>query len=192
LILSYFFLPSTQFIWDWITSLKKEYGLFFIATVPIICGGLIPLIFHYLQNKISKQFIFHHVIFCIVFWGYRGTEINYLYDFFAYIFGDSTTVSVIVKKVLCDQFIYSLFWSGPTAAVVFKWKANDFNFKSTKKELNKYFFTVEMGATIFSLWLVWIPAVTLIYILPLELQYTMFNIVLCFYSFILSSIQKNT
>ena len=35
-------------------------------------------------------------------------------------------------------------------------------------------------------WTVWIPAVTIIYSLPAELQVPMFNLVLCFYTLVLA------
>ena len=192
LLLSYYFLPATKFIWNGVSELKKEYGLFFIALVPVICGGFIPLLILLYKRKIKRDQIFSNILFCVFFWSYRGTEINFLYDFFAYLFGDSTQPMVIIKKVLCDQFIYSFLWSGPTAAVLFKWKANKFIWATTLKDLNMKFFKEEMAATIFAIWLVWIQAVNIIYILPLELQYVMFNIVLCFFSLILSSIQKDS
>jgi hypothetical protein len=191
LVSSYYFIPQTKSFWSLFTQVKDELGIFFIAGMPILCGGFIPLFILIYQKKVAKQVITANIIFCILFWGYRGTEINYLYEFFAYLFGDSTNIDVIVKKVLCDQFIYSFLWSGPTAAIAFKYKANDFNWFKTKQQLNMRFFTEEMAATIFSIWMIWIPAVTIIYTLPLELQYIMFNIVLCFFSLILSSIQKN-
>jgi hypothetical protein len=47
-----------------------------------------------------------------------------------------------------------------------------------------------MPSIIISIWAVWIPTVSIVYSLPLALQFPLFNIVLCFWSLMLTTLSK--
>ena len=100
LIFSYYYFPYSRSLWDGIAQIKEDMELWFIILVPVFCGGIIPFICLYIPGKISPNYVISNIIFCILFWGYRGAEVNYLYEFLAYCFGDSTQALIILKKVL--------------------------------------------------------------------------------------------
>lgn len=68
------------------------------------------------------------------------------------------------------------------------WKDCDFSFARLKAELGWDFVTFRVPSVLCSTWMVWVPAVSLIYSLPSTLQIPLFNLVLCFFVLILSFI----
>jgi hypothetical protein len=71
------------------------------------------------------------------------------------------------------------------------WRESNFNRLQTLTSLKVSFFNEKLPATIFSTWIVWLPAVTLIYMMPPALQLPLFNLVLCFFVLLLSALNKD-
>ena len=129
------------------------------------------------------------------FWAIKGVEVNYFYALQGYWFGNEVSLRVIAIKTSLDQFIYSAFWAVPGIILIYLWKDNNFSFDAWKKAISKELFLVTIPAAVASNWLIWIPAVSLIYAMPPALQLPLFNLVLCFYVLIVSAIsqpQKST
>ena len=66
------------------------------------------------------------------------------------------------------------------------WKDNGFSWSKTKPHINKSLLTMKIPTTILTTWLIWIPAVSVIYMMPSDLQIPLFNIVLCLFALILA------
>jgi hypothetical protein len=160
-----------------------------IATA--IFGGIIPYIYLLSTGKTKKHPI-KDLIFFIIFWAERGIEVDLLYTFQAKLFGIENTFKVLASKVFCDQFIYAAIIAAPVIAAVYHWKAYDYKFKGLLKKFDKKFFHIQIPAMIISNWLVWMPAVLIIYSLPLALQIPMFNIVLCFWVLLVEVLNKES
>jgi hypothetical protein len=56
--------------------------------------------------------------------------------------------------------------------------------------MRREFFLVKIPTVILSNWLVWIPAVSVVYAMPTELQIPLFNLVLCFWVLLLAVLNK--
>ena len=190
LLFSYYYLPATRKVWESIGDLKDHLGWIFAIIFSTIFGAWIPYLALLCQKKIVVGQRFKVFLFYTAFWAYSGLEVDLFYNYMGFLFGDQQDAVSITKKVLCDQFIYSFLWTGPRTAILFLWKDLDFNLGATIKRMNRDFFWGQMPAYIFSIWLVWIPAVSIIYSLPMNLQFPMFNIVLCFFVLLVSSLQK--
>ena len=52
------------------------------------------------------------------------------------------------------------------------------------------FLKENMPKALIGLWGVWVPAVTIIYSLPASLQIPLFNVVLCFYALLFSTLNR--
>lgn len=188
LALYYFYLPS-RIVFDYISNLKKQYGIVYALMSTAVFAGLIPYTYLLIAGKLKNN-KFKDFLFYIFFWAWRGAEVDLLYRFQAWLFGDETTVSVLVKKVLVDQFGYSAFWAIPIMAIFYNWKACGYNFRDL--QYNSEFFKIHIPPMLISCWLVWIPAVTIVYALPLSLQVPMFNIVLCFFVLLIEIINRES
>jgi hypothetical protein len=124
------------------------------------------------------------------FWAVLGLTIDTLYRGQALLFGDQTDAITIIKKVFVDQCIFSVFWSAPFTTLAMYWKEHNFSFQTAKKEFSGKIFTQEIPAVLIALWGVWIPAVAIIYSLPLALQFPLFSIVLCFWSLLVTALNN--
>jgi hypothetical protein len=190
LILSYFFIPPAREFFESVALLKTDYGFLFSAVSTAIFGGLLPVLYLALSGGIKREWLLREFIFYILFWAIKGIEVDAFYRFQGILFGTNPDVLTILKKMLVDQFIYSLFWATPMLTIVFLWKDCGFSIQRMKPYCNRKLLTVKIPSTILSAWVVWIPAVSVVYALPMPLQVPMFNIILCFWVLMLSVISK--
>ncbi len=188
LVLLYYFHPTTRQILMKIPEFKQQIGLLFPVCVTALCGGFLPFIFLLIRKEIPRGRAMPHLLFLLGFWAFNGLIIDFLYQFQAFLFGDQPDVVTVVKKVCFDQFVFSAFFSAPFAAISMKWKQCNFSFQETQASFSLKTFVIEIPSILISLWGVWIPAVAIIYSLPLALQFPLFNIVLCFWSLLLTTL----
>lgn len=188
LVLSYYLIPAVKPAFEAVAALKTQYGFAYSAIATGLFGGIIPFTYLALTGKIRRELLLAEFLFYTFFWAYRGVEVDLLYRFQSFLFGDSAAFSVIVRKTSVDQFIYNPIWAAPTQALFFLWKDRAFSWKALKAGLNKEFITFSVPSVLISTWIVWIPSVSIIYSLPLPLQIPLFNLVLCFWVLILNFI----
>lgn len=105
----------------------------------------------------------------------------------ALMFGNGTDLSTIVLKTLVDQLVYSVLWSMPFGLTMYKWRDSKFNFRVVINMLkSNHFWKWQVPQTIIGSWIVWLPAVILVYCLPGPLQIPLFVLVSCFWSLLLN------
>ena len=93
-------------------------------------------------------------------------------------------------KEIFWKLIYNPFWAVLSQTIPYLWKDSDFSFARLRPKLNKELFTSTLPAIQISSWMVWIPAVSIIYSLPPLLQIPLFNIVLSFWVLLLSFVAR--
>ena len=191
LVLLYYFHAPTRQILLKIPELRQGLGLFFPMLTAAVFGGLIPFIFMAVRKGIAPGRYLSILLFMLGFWAVNGLTVDLFYKAQALMFGDQTDAVTIVKKVLVDQFGYSVFWSAPFAVMAMHWKNCNFSFQTARQRFSRSLFTVELPSILISIWAVWIPTVAIVYSLPLALQFPLFNIVLCFWSLLLTAVTRN-
>jgi hypothetical protein len=159
-----------------------------IATATF--GGLIPYLFLLLHGKLVGNPIKHCVFYCLL-WAFMGGLIDAFYSFQSYLFGDNIQLLTIIKKTAFDQFVFSAFLTCPFLTVLYMWQDQGFNWLKTRRQLTLPILTIKIATTVVTNWLIWIPSVILIYMMPLSLQIPLFNLVLCFFVLVLSAVQKD-
>jgi hypothetical protein len=70
--------------------------------------------------------------------------------------------------------------------ILYNYRDRGFRISGMYRDLKKDFFMNRVFPVLLSNWLVWIPSVIIIYNLPLELQLPVQNIILCFWSLMMS------
>jgi hypothetical protein len=182
--LSYFYWPASQQIFQFFADLKAEYGAVYAVISTSIFGGLLP--FLYLFSKGKVPFLpFIQLLFYIIIWAALGGLINAFYGLQILLFGEGTDWLTILKKTSFDQFVFTVFVTSPLIALAFLWKDQQFNWHKTKMYFDDLI-KVQIPTTIVTTWIIWIPAVSLIYMMPSNLQIPLFNLVLCFFVLILA------
>ncbi len=96
------------------------------------------------------------------------------------------TIALLLNEILISLLLFCVFLE----ALLFMWKDCDFSFALLKAQLGWDFFTYRVPVILCSVWLIWIPAVSLTYAMPSTLQIPLYNLVLCFYVLLLTFVNK--
>lgn len=188
LVLAYYFHAPTHAALEALAAVKTRWGYAYSAVATALCGGIIP--FLYLRsNPRTRGFNpWSHFPFHLGFWAYRGMEVDLFYRCQGLLFGNEASVAVIAKKVVVDLLGYTVLWAMPTAILLFLWKDSGYDFARMRRLDAIGFLQANLPKAILGAWVVWLPAVIVIYSLPAPLQVPLFNIVLCFYALLFASL----
>lgn len=192
LIFSYYNIPAFHSFWDNIGELKQKYGYRFSVVSTIIFGAIIPYVVMSLTRHVRKEFYKRDFLFLVIFWAIKGVEVDFLYRVLGHFLGGEISFRIVFIKVLIDQFVYVPFWGVPTMSLAYLWKDGGFSGSRFKKALGRQYFHENLIPLFFSNMTVWIPAVTIIYCFPLNLQLILSNMVLCFWSLVINILATNT
>ena len=183
----YYYWQDSHQVFNVISQMKSSLGWKFSLVSTALFGGVIPYLY-LTWSKLLARNSWKIFAFYLIFWAYKGVEVDLFYTFQAELFGIQNDFITIVLKTSVDQFIYSAFWAVPSLMFIFLWMESNFNLADTKAKLNKSFFVIKIPTVIISNWLVWIPAVSIIYSMPPALQLPLFNLVLCFFVILLAAL----
>lgn len=187
-VLLYYFHAPTGELLSRIPGLKERMGLLFPVLATAVTGGLIPFALLAARREIPAGRRGSHLLFMLGFWAVNGLIIDFLYRAQAEVFGDQVDALTVVRKTLVDQFVFCPLWSAPFAAVAMRWKDGGFSFRALRAGLTRRLFLLDTLAVLLGIWAVWIPAVAMVYSLPLALQFPIFSVVLCFWSLLLAAL----
>jgi hypothetical protein len=191
ILIIYFFVPASSSIFILFGELKQTYGFGYSFIATALFGGLIPFLYLLLTKSLApNRNVVGLLIFYVVFWGLKGMEVDLFYRLQAEWFGTGNDAQTIATKMAVDQFLYSALWAAPSITIVYLWMESNWSFIEAKKAMTKEFFCVKIPTVILSNWLVWIPAVCIVYAMPGELQIPLFNLVLCFWVLLLAVLNK--
>jgi hypothetical protein len=192
LVLLYYFSPGARPGFETVAGWKTQFGFAYSALSTAIFGGLIPFLVLWASGSIKEGRWRAELLFYLLLWGYRGVEVDLFYRLQTFIFGDGASLAVVLPKVLLDQFVYSIFIAAPSQVVFFLWKDRSFSFAAIKPDLNFTYMISAVANVVFSQWMVWIPAVSIIYCLPAALQIPLFNLVVCFWVLLLTFVTQRS
>jgi hypothetical protein len=175
---------------DNVGETKHRFGYLFSALSTMIFGGIVPFLVLLGTGRVEKGLALRSLVFYVVFWTWKGIEVDGFYRLQALVFGNGTSLAVITKKIVVDQFVYNPLWAGPTQVWFFLWKECQFSWDSMQPHFAEQSFWRRVVIVTVSSWIVWVPTVAVIYALPSALQVPLFNIIICFWSLLLSSLSK--
>lgn len=191
IVAGFYFLPPVTSALESLGKLKTAGGFLYSAIATSIFGGVIPFLwrrFRYrgdgFENSLAAG------IFMSLFWAWKGVEIDLLYSAQALVFGSGSSASVLIPKVLVDQFLYNPLWAAGMQIIAY-WMVEQRLRPSAlvdRRLWGSMFWRIV--TVMISTWAVWIPMVCIIYSMPANLQVPLFNIALCFWSLMLASLTK--
>ena len=189
-LLGYVFVPSFHAFLDTVGEVKTRYGYTYSAISAAAFGGAIPYLVLYSTHQVQKGRALAELAFYLGFWLYRGVEVDALYRLQSFLFGSSSTVGTVAAKACVDQFVYNPLWAVPTQVVFFLWKDAGFSWPGMIRRLEQERLGHRLIVMLFSTWMVWLPTVAVVYSLPNGLQLPVSNLVLCFWSLLLSFVSR--
>lgn len=185
IVVGYFALDPIRVGLEKVGEFKTEYGLSFSVVSTAIFGGLLPSVLRLLTDRKSSRGFVGILIGNVIFWAFKGAEIDLFYRFQAWMFGDDNGVATIAPKVLVDMLLYAPFVGLLNCVLFYIWQDNAYSFSKTKIALGSGWYVRRVLPALISNWAVWLPAAILIYALPLALQLPVQNLILCFWVLVL-------
>ncbi len=186
---SYYHWPASQVVFEVVENLKQTYGLLYAFLATSLFGGIIPFFYMYMVGQIREK-AWRHFLFYAIFWAFKGVEADLFYTLQGLVFGVDNDLITVVKKTLVDQFIYAAFWVAPTISIAYLWVEKGFSFRRWRASIDRELFLETIPIVTFTNWLVWFPAVSVIYCMPSALQVPLFNLVVCYFVLMLAALKK--
>jgi hypothetical protein len=191
IVIGYYYWPAFAEALGAVGRVKQRYGLWYSIPALALFAGLVPFAFQRLQRDREKNFSPAYLLFLLIFWGVKGAEVDLLYRAQAAMFGDNPEPITLVRKVLVDQFVYVPIWAVPSMAFGYLWANRGFRASALRDGFQGRWYRRIVVPILIPNWLVWIPAVTLIYLLPEALQFVVQNLVACLFSCMLLFLSRH-
>jgi hypothetical protein len=190
IVCGYFWSAPVKDALDVVGELKVRYGYAYSALATCVFGGLVPYGVLLLTGRVPPQRRLAELMFYVLLWSWKGVEVDAFYRAQATWFGEGSGAATIALKAFVDQFVYVPIWAAPSQVLLFTWKDAGFSFAATAAAFRRQSVAQRTLVVIFSTWVVWLPAVAIIYSLPSLLQVPLFNLVLCFWCLLMSFISQ--
>jgi len=189
MLLVSFYTSHTAFVLlSQLAEVKRTHGIFFVVVASVTAGALIPelfLILFFQRGRPSRRNL-RNLLFTVPVWGLDGLLVDLLYRNQAAWFGDVATLPVIAAKICVDQFGYNPLFAAPFGVLTYEWKNNGISMQPIRDLFTWKHYRDKIIPTLLATWAVWIPLMTIIYSLPLTLQFPLFGLALTFWVLLLT------
>jgi hypothetical protein len=175
LVLAYHFSQSVRAACEVVAGWKTAGGLPFAALNGAVAGGLLPEVAKSLADRSLTGLRGRGgaILFNTIFFAFNGIVIDGLYGLEATLFGNQASVRAVVSKTLFDQFVFTPIWL-VLITLLFLWRQRGFSLAATRPALRRGFYRTRVLPLLIPDWLFWIPMVSIIYALPVPLQFMLF------------------
>lgn len=191
LVLAYYQLPPVTRALDHVGRFKLAWTPWFAIVSTALFGSLIPVFIQRTLAPKGPSQPGHKIILLMIFWAIMGWEIDLLYRLQAHFFGNGTDPITIAKKTFVDQFIWGPFLGIPQTILGYLFVENSGSITACRAALKRKSFLQRTIPLLIATWVVWVPAISLVYLFPTSLQLPLMNIILALWSLVLIFFSKN-
>ena len=193
-LLGYEFFPplrdALQRLAAWRAEQPLPVALGFAALSTTLAGAVLPEVVQRLRPA-GRPEPLARFAYLLVFWAVVGLQVDLLYRGMDALLGAGRDPATVAAKVFLDMFVYCALFAMPETVLVYGFKDVGFSWSRLRDRQRLgdgigRWFRREVFPLLCSAWAVWIPAVCVIYLLPLPLQLPMQNIVLAFWCLMLA------
>jgi hypothetical protein len=167
---------------------KQSTGFCFAFMAAACAGAILPYILQSLQHGNHRRIERSALPFLLLFWGSCGCVVDAFYQLQAALWGNNALPLTITIKIFCDLMLFSPLLATPAVVLAFATVDSNFDFAVVRAGFNDGCFTWwwrDVWPVVRIMWLVWLPAVGVIYALPIGLQLPVQVIMQCLWSLIL-------
>lgn len=183
LLWSYYCWPAARGTLGQVALLKQNSGLIFAFTASAFASALLPLFLQSLQQGAHRRMAIGALPVAIVFWGLRGCLTDLFYLLQSAVWGGSVLPLTVAIKVFCDLAIFTPCLSVPVVVLFFSWLDGDL--RRSFRDGAAVWWLREAWPLVRMAWIVWLPALVVIYALPLNLQFPISALIQCFWTLFL-------
>jgi len=154
-----------------VVAFKERGGLPFAAVAGALAGGILPEIVKFLTNSKGKPQSWREVACVAGYFACMGMTVDIMYDAMGNLYGGDHHPLTVLKKTATDMGLFCPLVAVPSTVVIFTWKDTGFSWSATKETFRHGGFFDLYVKVILSNWMMWIPIITAIYALPVNLQF---------------------
>ena len=191
LVVAYYWHPPTHAALDALASFRERTGWFYGIVATGIFGGALPLAYLKLSPATRSRYTLAQGAVLVAFWAYKGFEVDLWYRVLNHFIGPGHGAGTIATKMFLDQFVYCPFYAVPAEMLFYAWCEAHFDVATVRADFRAgHWYARRALPLLIGNLGVWLPAVCAIYALPLPLQLPLFNLVLCFFTLMLTHIES--
>lgn len=181
-VLAYYHHAGTRAALDALAAFRVQGGYLFSGLAMMLCSGVLPFLYLRANPATAAAHPWPHLLFFMLFWAYKGVEVDGFYRVLAAWLGDSAHWTVVARKMVIDQFIYNPFVAGPIGLLLYAWKDAGFRWGPVLADVRagRWYYR-RMLPVMIAVWGLWLPGTCCIYALPLALQVPVNNLMNCFW-----------
>ncbi len=180
LVAAYYGHAGARAALDALARLKAEAGLVLVMSAQAVAGGLVPWTLRRLGG--SRADGWRALIWLLALWAVQGAMTDRFYGLQARLFGDAPELRIMALKTTFDMLVYTPLVCLPWLVLGLAFKDNGFDLGATRRALGPGWFWRRVPPLYRASLLVWTPAVALLYLLPLPLQFPVQAVVQCFFA----------
>jgi len=165
---------------------KVSGGILFAAAAGSVAGALLPEVAKWVtgRSEKGKPGRGREIGFHVAFFAVNGVVVDLFYRLETIVFGSVATPGIVAKKAAFDQFVFTPLWL-PVIIAIFVWRANGFRLAGMGAALGARFYPRRVLPLLVPNWFFWIPMTSIIYALPVPLQFLLFVLALAAWSLIM-------
>jgi hypothetical protein len=171
LVLIYYQSTSLQTWCATLGAYKERGGLPFAAIAGAIAGGIVPEVAKFVTNNKSKPQNWREVACVAAYFACMGLSVDVMYNGMGHLYGGDHHVVTVLKKTATDMGLFCPIAAVTSTVLVFTWKDNGFSWPATKIALRNGGFLDRYVKVLLPNWMMWIPVISAIYSLPVNLQF---------------------
>lgn len=191
LIVSYYQVEAVAETFDQVGQWKNSFTPWFAMLSTAIFGSLVPWLVQATLLPKDRRQPFRQVPWLFLFWALHGWLVDAFYFLQSRLFGTQIDASTILVKTLVDQLVWAPFIAVPQVLLSYLFIENELSPSRFRAALASKGFLARAIPLVLANWVVWFPAVALIYLFPLPLQLPLQNLILALWCLIVSFFAKN-
>lgn len=192
LVSSYYWWPPVAGMWEAVGAFQTRWSFAFSCVSTVFAAAVMPFFVQWAMGTLPAADRLKRLLLRMLFWGYRGMEIDLFYRLQGLLFGHGNDAATLAKKVFVDQFVASTLWFVPTYVIALRWIDQGGSWSRLWASLDRDFWTRTCPTVLVTNWLIWLPALVLVYSLPAPLQFPLFSIVMCFFILVVTLLTRET
>jgi hypothetical protein len=169
------------YYWQWpITTLlttlsawREQGGLWFSFIASGFCAGVVSEVLKVIAQQRGRWQLGNtqEATFKFFVLGLGGVFSNLFYLLQDHWFGSALNLQTVLLKVLLDQFLFSAFFACPLPTIAHYFRSHPLTLANLLGCFTPRFFIREILPLLIMNWCFWIPCVSLVYCLPINLQF---------------------
>jgi hypothetical protein len=183
IVVAYYAFSSVREALTGLQSVRQAWGVRFSMLSSAIGAGLIPGLYLMVTGKARRDGRgWLNLLFTCLVWATTMVLVDYFYAFQDWFWGAGVTLTIVIAKMLLDQFVFTPLLSIPYTALGFRLRDLNYDLRALGRALRDDWPLKVILPMLVACWLTWIPGTLVVYSLPLSLQIPLMVLIQCFFA----------